>query len=265
MENNDTPEVQPENETQEAETTVEETQETEVTAEATEEKVEETKEPVERKVFSMPVAKAQKEKEKAVEKVRLEAEEKHTATIDKMKAEFEEKLRNASPTEVSDELKKVSEKHGLDPQATQDLVNAIQKTIKTPDTSKYDLLIEEQEIKSHKDKVSTDFDENVAPLILEENPQATPEYIREVKAKIEELAFTEGYNTYSLEDIYTIKKKDFPFKNGMSAEISGGKGSDLVAFKKLSDEDENKLFKRDRGTYEKYLKWLRGQESSYLN
>jgi len=248
---------------------VEQTQETttevkETPAVETEEKPKEV-DPVERKVYSMPVAKAQEEKKKAVEKAQLDAEEKHTAELTKIKADFEEKLKNASPAEVSDELKKVSEKHGLDPQATQDLMNAFSKSIKLPDTSKYDQLIKDQEVAGHKTAVSKEFDEKVAPLILKDNPQATPEYIREVKAKIEELAFTEGYNTYQLTDIYTIKKNDLPFKNGMSAESPGGRGPDLVAFKKLSDEDEIKLADRDSVTYEKYLNWLRGQESQYLN
>lgn len=217
---------------------------------------------IERQVFSMPVAKAQEEKRKAVEKARQEAEESHNAKLEALKSEYEAKLRKSEP---ADALDQVADKHGLDRTAARELADAIRQTIKVPDTSKYDQILKDREIESFKHQVSQDFDAKVAPMILKENPQATPEYLRKVKAHIEELAFTEGYNTYRLEDIWRVKKDEMPYKNGLSAETPGGRGTDLVSFKKLSDEDEIALADRDQGTYVKYLQWLRNNESQYLN
>lgn len=215
-----------------------------------------------RQIFSMPVAKAQAEKKKAVEKARKEVEAEYEAKVERMKAEYEAKLRNSAPDTA---LESVAEKHGLDKTAAREFADAIRSSIKLPDTSKYDQIIKEREIESHKAQVSKDFDLSVAPLILRDNPNATPEFIREAKEKIEELAFTEGFNTYRLEDIYKVRRDEFVFKNGLSAETPGGRGPDMVVFKKLSDEDEIKLADSDPKSYERYLKWLEGSESKYLN
>ena len=240
----------------------------EVVEEAPEpEKVEESK-PEERPLYTMPVAKAQEEKKRAVEKAREEAKLEAEAEMQKVRDEYEQKLKTASPksdTEYDKRLKEVAEKHGLDASAAADLLGVLQENIKMPDMSKYDQIVKEKEIEGHRAKVSQAFNEKVAPLITKDFPQATPEHIREVKTRIEELAFTEGYNTYKLEDIYAVKRSEFEFKNSLGAEPSGGRGSEIVEMKKLSDVDEIALADSDPEAYRKYLKWEQTQESRYID
>ncbi len=234
-------------------------------AEVTPETEPEKKEPLKREVFSMPVAKAQDEKRKAVEKARKEVETAAEARIEAMRKDYEDKLRTAAPSDTDSKLREVAEKHGLNADAARELADAIRSGIKVPDVSKYEQLFKEREIEGHKSAVSREFDEKVQPLILKDHPNATPDFLREVKAKVEELAFTEGYNTYKLEDLYKVKRDEFVFKNGLSAEAPKGHGTDIQAFKKLSHEEEIKLADTDLQAYERYTKWLRGQESKYMD
>ena len=219
--------------------------------------------PEKRPVYTMPVAKAQEEKKKAVEKAREEARQEAQEELARVKAEYETKIKRTDGT--ASELEAVAKEYDLDPKAVDALFSAFKKNIPTPDLSKYDSLVKSQEIEQHKTRVSQDFDEKVAPLLLKDFPQASPEHIREVKKQIEELAFSEGFNTYRLEDIYKVNRDRFEFKNERSAEASGGRGGDLAEFKKLSDVDEIKLADSDPKAYGQYLKWLEGQESKYLD
>lgn len=225
----------------------------------------EPKAPEKRPVFSMPVAKAQEEKRKAVERAREEAKQEAKAELDRIRQEYEDRLRSVGSDPTDLELEKVAKEHGLEPGAAKALLGVFKKSVNLPDMTKYDKIVQDQELTRHKAVVSHDFDEKVVPLLTKDFPQATPEHIREVKQRIEELAFSEGYNTYRIEDIYRVNKDQFEFKNSMSAESSGGRGADLAEFKVLSDEDEIKLSDRDPETYVRYLKWLEGKESKYLN
>jgi len=253
-----------------SEETQEETQETvsedsdsqEPDSQETKESEEETS-PVEpRKVYSMPVAKAQKEKERAVQRAIEEKQKEHEERIEQMRSEFEAKLRSSTSPDAH--LEEISKKFDLEPEAVKELVGAIKSTIKVPDMSRYEQILQEREVEGHKQSVSKEFDEKIAPMVLKDHPQASPEFIREVKGKIEELAFTEGYNTYRLEDIYKVKRDEFVFKNEFSAESSGGRNSEVVSFTKLSDEEENELAKNDPETYKKYVAWDVGQESKFI-
>ena len=217
-----------------------------------------------RPVWTMPVSKAQEEKQRAVEKAKEEARQEAEAQMAKLKDEYETKLRQSNPTSYEAKLEKVARDHGLDPAAAKSLLDVFKESVSVPDMTKYDRLVKDQEIEVHKTKVSQDFDENVVPLILKDNPQATPEHIRSVKERVGEMAFSSDFNTYRLEDIYKVNKDEFVFKNQISAESSGGRGSDLSPFKKLSDEDEIKLAETDNETYKRYLKWLDTQGSRYI-
>jgi hypothetical protein len=225
---------------------------------------EEKPQPVKREVFSMPVAKAQEEKHKAIERTKREMEEKYNAEIEKLKAEFESK-RSVSSDSSSNIIDEIAEKHGLEKSAARDLADAIKKSIPLPDFSKYDQILKEREIEGLKTSVSREFDERVARMVLQDNPNATPEHLREVKERVMELAFTEGYNTYRIEDIYKVRKEDFSFQNEMSAESPGGRTPGIASMKKLSDEDEIKLADSDPGAYERYLKWLSANESKFID
>lgn len=194
----------------------------------------------ERPVWTMPVQKAQEEKHRAVEKARQEAEEAKDVEIASIREEYEERLRVSAPKSSYDtELEQVAEEYGLDPKAAGALLNVLKKSL--PDTSRFDVMLKEKEIESHKMQVSKEFDELVAPLILKDNPHATPEFLRESKLRIEELAFSKGYNTYQLADIYKVKRDEFEFKNGFSAESSGGRSSELVDFERMTDTEEHNL------------------------
>lgn len=229
-------------------------------------KQEEPKAEKERPVYTMPVAKAQEEKRRAAEKAREEALQEAEAEKQRLIAEYEAKLQANKPTSgMEDKISKWAEENGYDVDAAKQLVDVVKTSIQLPDLSKYDQILKEQELNAHRSKVSQEFDEKVAPLLLKDYPQATTDHIREVKQRIEELAFTEGYNTYRLEDIYKVKKDDFQFKNGYSAEPTGGRNSEIVNFETLTDEQEIELADRDFETYKKYLKWQSSKGSKYID
>lgn len=225
--------------------------------------------PSERPVYTMPVSKAQEEKARAVEKAKEEAKKEAAEEMKQLRDEYEAKLRESrskgEDKEYLTDLERVATEHKLDMKAAEALLGVFRKAIPLPDMSKYDQIVKEKEIEDHKVAVSRDFDERVAPLIIKDNPQATPEHIREIKERIGELAFTADYNNYRLEDIYKINRDEFAFKNKISAESSGGRGTDLAPFKVLSDEDEIKLANTDEAAYGKYLKWLESQDSQYMD
>lgn len=223
-------------------------------------------EPAKRPVYTMPVAKAQEEKRKAVEKAVAEAKAEAEEDMRRLREEFEKKSpAQQEKSDLDTELQQVAEEHGLDPNAAKRLLDVFKKAVPTPDLSKYDEIIKEREIAEHKTKVSQEFDDKVAPLILKDFPQATPEHIRQVKERVAELAFSRGYHTYRLEDIYKVNRDEFEFKNGYSAEPSGGRTTQLSDFSKLSDAQENELASKDPAAYGRYLKWLDGQESKFIS
>src|SRR3990167_2000248 len=252
-------------ENDQVEETTEQTEEVEESVEdSTDEQVLEKPEPVaERPVYTMPVSKAQEEKKRAVEKAREEARQEAEAQMQKLKDEYETKLRSTNPTSYEAKLEQVAKEHGLDPSAAKSLLDVFKEAIPVPDMTKYDRIVKEKEIEGYKSKVSNDFDESVLPLLKQDFPEVSDAHIRDVKAKVMELAFTEGYNTYRVEDIYRVKKDQFEFKNRMSAEPSGGRSSEMVSFKKLSDTEEIQLADSDPQAYAKYVKWSEGQESRY--
>ena len=229
--------------------------------------VEEQKPQEERPTWTMPVAKAQEEKRKAVEKAREEAKAEADASIAALRAEMEGKLAQAkgSPSYEA-RLKEVSEKHGIDPEVAKDLFGAFKDALPPPpDYSKYDQILKEREIDGYKLKVSNEFDEKVLPLIQKDFPGVTPAHIADVKSKVTDLAFSEGYNTYAIEDIYKVRRDDFEYKNGFSAEASGGRTSEMVDFSKMTDKEEHALAERDPAAYGNYLKAMRTNGSRFLD
>lgn len=225
-------------------------------------------EPVERPVYTMPVAKAQEEKQRAVEKAREEARLEKEREVARIKEEYERKLNENRPKDdYEQELERIASEEGLNTAAVSKLMNAVKKEISKslPDTSKYDAILKENEIRAIKQQVTEEFDTKVAPLLLKDFPQATPEHIQGVKERIAELAFTKDYNTYRLEDIYKVNKETFQFKNGYSAEPSGGRSSEIVDFSKVTDEDEIAMAKNSPETYRKFLKWQESNSSKYLD
>lgn len=227
--------------------------------------VSEAPEKQERPIYHMPVAKAQAEKQKAVEKAREEARKEAEAEMQRLRDEYESKLQATAPETQTykDELEKVATEHGLDPKAAESLLEVFKKAIPQQDLSKYDAILKEREQEAVRMGVSKEFEENVVPLIQQEFPGADAAHIAKVKQQIMDLAFTEGYNTYAIADIYRVKKEEFAFQNKMSAEPSGGRSSEMVGFTKLSDEDEIKLADSDPQAYANYVKWLDTQGTRF--
>lgn len=247
---------------------VEEQEAVEETVETPTETAPEVEEKVERPAWTMPVAKAQEEKRNAVEKARAEAKAEAEAEIQRLKEEYEQKLASAAPKDdYAMELDRVSQEYGLDPKAAAGLLGALEKKLRAelPDTSKFEEIVKEKELESLKLQVSQEFDSKVLPLIQKDFPSVTPQHIAEVKARVSELAFTKGYNTYRLEDIYRVKKDEFEVKNGFSAEASGGRTSELTDFTKMTDEEEHELSETNPAAYAKYLKEMAKRDSRFID
>jgi len=238
-------------------------------AEETQPVVTEKEKAPERKVWTMPVEKAQEEKRKAAEKARSEAEQAAEERISKLNEEHAAEIarlsRSSDPFEG--DVEAVAAKYNLDPGAAKDLLGVLERKLNAsaPDLSKYDKILAEREVEAAKAAVSREFDEKVIPLILKQHPQATTEHIRSVKDGIAELAFTEGYNSYRVEDLYRVKSEEFEFKNGFSAESSGGRSSELTDFSKVTDEQEIEMAKRDPETFRKFLKWQVAHDSKFID
>jgi len=248
-----------------ADTTVEETQPVEQEKPA--EKSEEPKQPVkERPVYTMPVAKAQEEKRIAVEKAKAEAQAQAQAEMERIKAEYEAKLQsNRTPSDLDKKLEEVAEEHGLDKDAAKKLLDVFKESIQLPDMSRYDSLVKEVEEKKIKSEVQSWISEKVVPLIKTDNPNATPDQIADIAKVVEELAFSEEYKGYRLEDIYRVKRDELTPKSGFSVEGSRGRAPAMVDFSNMSDEDENNLAENDPETFKKYLDYRKSKGSRYLN
>jgi transcriptional regulator with XRE-family HTH domain len=217
----------------------------------------------ERPVHTVPLSKFNEEREKAARKAREETSAEYEAKMEAMKAEYEEKLTKSSPEH--EDVVKLAEEYGYSEKDAEFVAKIIEKRTPKIDTSKYDKILEEQEKQANFAKVQSEFEEKVLPLIQNDYPNVTPQHIKEVKDRITELAFTEGYNTYRIEDLYQVKKSEFEFKNGYGAEPSGGRSAEMVDFEQMSDEQEHELAKSDPQTYKKYLDYMASKQSRYLD
>jgi len=220
----------------------------------------------ERPIYTMPVSKAQEEKRRAVEKAKEEAKVEAQAEMQALRDEYEAKLKTTQSDQIAfnEKLKAVAEKHGLKTEAAADLLGVF-KELATPDLSKYDKILKEHEMQSHKMQASKEFDEKVLPLIQKDFPNVTSKHIQKVKDEITKLAFTNEYHTYHLEDIYTVKKGDYEFKNGYSSEPAGGHSTEIVNFETLTAKQEHELADKDPEGYKKYLNYMRQKGSRYLD
>jgi hypothetical protein len=233
------------------EETLEETQETNETV---------VEEPKERPVYHMPVAKAQEQKEKAVQKALDEANAKWEERL----ARIEQSIQGKPTTD--DELSKWAEENGMDAKAAESLLNLVEKRVgsKIP-TDQLNKALEQSKYNEAKMQVATEFDTNVVPMIIKDYPNASAEHIRKIKEEVEKLAFSKGFNTYRLEDIYKLNSDKFEYKNKYTAEPPTGKSNEYVNFSQLSDKEEHELAENDPETFRKYLKWQDASGSRYLD
>jgi hypothetical protein len=231
----------------------------------TSKKDEEKPETKKRPVYKMPVSKAQDEKKKAVAQARedakaearAEAEAEFQAKFDSMKKEYESKAEKGQSTSaLDDRLRKFATDKGVDPEVATGLMAIFKESIQLPDLSRYDKLVEKQEIENHKAEVSREFDEQVIPLIKKDFPSASESHIKKVKQQIEQLAFSKRFNTYAISDIYMVNRAKFEYKHGHSGEDSGGRsGNDGSSLADMSEEEASKLSPL------KYTEWMDLQAS----
>lgn len=221
----------------------------------------------ERPVYNMPVAKAQEEKRKAVEKARAEAKAEAETEMQRLRENYEEKLRTNTPEtqDYKSKLQQVATDYNLDPEAAEKLLDVFKSTIQVPDMSKYDALIKNAELENIKLNVRKDIENRVVPLIKQDNPNVSASDLAEITAKVQELAFTEGFNTYRLEDIYRLKREEIVPKSGFTVETPKGRTPSMTSFKNLSDDEEHRLAENDPETFKQYLKYQSANTSKYLD
>ena len=220
----------------------------------------------ERPVWTMPVKKAQEEKQRAVEKAKAEAEAAAKAEIERVRAEYEEKLRSTGQEPNLDaELDRITEAHGLDKEAAKSLLDVFKKSIKLPDFSKYEEIAKQAEADKIKSSVRNGIDLNVVPLIKQDFPDLAPDQIAEIAEQVHGLAFSEEYKGYRLQDIYKVNRDDLKPKSGFSVEGSRGRAPQMTDFSNLSDEEEHALAERDPEAFKKYLKFQSAQSSRFVD
>lgn len=220
----------------------------------------------ERPVYNMPVAKAQEEKRKAVEKAKAEAKAEAEAEMKRLREEYEQKLRANTPEaqDYKSKLQQIALEHNLDQEGAEKLLDLFKSTIQVPDMSKYDALIKNAELENIKQNVRKDIESRVVPLIKQDNPNVSASDLAEITAKVQELAFTEGFHTYRLEDIYRLKREEIVPKSGFTVETPKGRTPSMTTFKNLSDDEEHKLAENDPEAFKAYLKYQMANTSKYL-
>lgn len=222
------------------------------------EEIEEKTDVEERKVFTMSVSKAQKEKKRAVEKAREE-----------VRAEYEAKLaelqnKSANDVEVSDELSTFAEEQGVDKEIIKKIVDLAQKPF-SEKLSKVDGIIAEKEKIAEFAKVEKEFDEKVSDLIKKDYPNAPIEHINKIKKEVTELAFTKDFNTYKLEDIYKVNRDSFEYKDNYGIEPSSSTSVDVIDFDNISDEDQHKLAQENPQKFAEFLKYQDAKHSTLVD
>ena len=173
-------------------------------------------------------------------------------------------------TDQIDEVKKIADEYGLDPEPLQKLADVILAKVKLPKdiTEKLESL---EEIKKERDqddfwkKQETKFDSEFGELkdseaFAEEFQKLSPAEIVTVKEKLNELAFTKRYSGYSLVDLLTLKQDELLIEKKKSAtpgrggsQRAGG-GVDLSGKTELTADQINDLSDEEFDTYSANMK-----------
>ncbi len=133
-----------------------------------------------------------------------------------------------SKQETADDIKKIAEDFGFEPAMIEKLVNVIGSKLTLPADvkEKLEALESEKKEQAQEQLFTTHFSKEVSPLIAKDG--IDEKGADKIKKLIHELAFTEKYATYDLDDIYiTAKQKGMienlgVFKGRKTAE--GGRG-----------------------------------------
>jgi len=240
-------------------------QEPQVTPEqvTTESKEPKQEERVERKVYSITLDKHNKQLENARIAAREEA---------LREAEEKYKSQTVQPKETSDDVKAFADEHDMDENVVNKLLDLAAKRVSKnvkglPEDIEQEFanLKQQREIQAAKQQFNDEFASSVLPLITQENPNVTQAQVQEIKARLDDLAFSSKYNTYALEDIYRVKSHEFDIKPKMSVESSrGGSRAGTVDFSNITPDDFAKLSPAEA---DKYFQWEKsqGKGSKYLN
>lgn len=235
-----------------------------------EDKEEEPKERVERKVYTIPLDKHNKQLENA-KKIK---EEELAAIREQVRLEVQAQYKAPAPVaQPIEDVKSFAEKHGLDEDVVNGLVEVAERRIasKMPKVELPEGINEEiaafkkqREISVAKQQFSSDFDSEVLPIIQKEYPHLTLDQLNSVKSKLDELAFSPRYNTYSLSDLYRVKSQEFDLKPAPSIESSRGGTSVSQDYSSYNAEQLQKMSPKEA---EAYFKWEESQlkGSKYLN
>jgi len=207
---------------------------------------------VERPAQFMPLAKFNDQKAKWEEQKQAEIEQVRRETAAEYETKIQELSGKPASAKLDDEIAKFAEEKGLDEELIKGIVglvrNTQQSSIDPNVQSVISELVKEKEYKETIAKHESLFEEELSNL----QKDYPDESISSIKDKLKELAFSEGYNTKSLFEIYfrhykpsVEKKKTFePSKGGVSRTqpIDHNKVmEDPNAINNLSDEEFDKM------------------------
>lgn len=162
-----------------------------------------------------------------------------------------------------------AEEHGTDPKFAKGLKDLILKGQKLPadvqeKLKEIDNLKQFKETQTQTEKIAqavkvyeSDFDKEVLPLIKAENPEVSTDVILKIKESMKSVAFSEGYNTLPLKEIFHAKRATFEIpapkegKKTTEGDRSGVVRADTeVDFDNMTEEQFKNLSDADT---EKYL------------
>jgi hypothetical protein len=224
---------------EESEEESKETEETKEEEETTEEEPEEDEEAPRNPQVPYKKFKAEREKRKELE-----------STLSSLKADIEAIKNSTSGKEQKDEIEKLAEEFGVDPNFAKRLAENIKGSIKSPITEEeIELLRETKHEKEQDAKFDKEFNE-----LAEVNPEA-----KEYKKKLKELAFTTKYSGKNFKPLYYIFNKEIQANATVktkTAETATPKKTDktVIDYETLSEEEAVKTLNPD-----KFLEWVEYQ------
>lgn len=196
------------------------------------------------------------EVKKSLEQKLGETEAQYKARIEQLESDLTKYKQLAG----DDETKALAEETGLDLPVLNRLLEVAEKRAekKFAPISEIQKELEAQKMLAHRQKAEAEFGETVAPLIINDLPNASPAIIAGIRSKIMELAFQAPYNAYKLAHIYQVAKDQLLPRTRQTAETSGGMetttGED---FSNVTEEDVKSMNWR---TFERYENWKRKQK-----
>lgn len=158
-----------------------------------------------------------------------------------------------------DDIAKIAEKHGLDPEILQDLSEHLKGTMPSQDSLSTDDrqllkgLQEQQTLKNADVEYIKSFDFHVIPLIEQDFPNADAKTVTEIKEQLKAEAFTEKHSSTPITTLYKALKSGFD--KSQSAESSrptqglfkitpdNVKGITPDQVKAFTDEQKDEYFK----------------------